>query len=94
MAMDHEIDSTNIDVPEYSHMYHTNLYVGSNHTKLELWISTTEHQIALFGGHECVNCNINGGFDSSISDTSYTESNNPWIETCMIYDKDSKGSKL
>ena len=75
-------------------MYHANLFVGSNKTKLELWVSSTEHQIALFGGHECVNCDINGGFNPFNSDTHYTESHQPWVETCMIYNKDSRGANI
>ena len=63
LELDRGLDSNNIDVSEYKHIYHTNVFAGSEKVKTELWLSTMEHQLSFFKGESCTNCHINGGWN-------------------------------
>ena len=94
MGMDHEVDTSSFDFGEYKNLYHANIFVGSTQKHLELWVSTTEHQIGLFQ-HDCGNCDLNGGWDPKSSTSGgRTEVNNPVIEKTFIYNNNNEGKSL
>ena len=47
LQLDNQIDDNGVNVIKHQ-MYHTNVYAGSQNEKLELWLSSTEHQMAFF----------------------------------------------
>lgn len=74
-------------------MYHTNVHAGSQDAKLELWLSSTEHQIAFFE-NDCTNCDLNGGWNRFESDTSSVFSSYPYVETGFIYNQEKDGKSI
>ena len=94
MGLDHEVDPTTFDLGEYANLYHANLFVGSAAKKLELWVSTAEHQMGVFE-HDCGNCDLNGGWDPSSSTTAGgSEVHSPFIEASFVYNHDNEGKSL